>query len=91
MNPRTPNVTAVEMLRNLGVPEERLRAIEWRVENQSQWGGLIQAMGTFLPLLLFGGLLLLMLRQAQGSNNQARDGRLRHGHQRDRDCGHQPA
>ncbi len=68
---KDPNVTAVEMLRNLGVPEERLRAIEWRVENQSQWGGLIQAMGTFLPLLLFGGLLLLMLRQAQGSNNQA--------------------
>ena len=68
---KDPNVTAVEMLRNLGVPEERLRTIEWRVENQSQWGGLIQAMGTFLPLLLFGGLLLLMLRQAQGSNNQA--------------------
>jgi len=28
-------------------------------------------LGTFLPLLIFGGLLFFMLRQAQGSNNQA--------------------
>jgi cell division protease FtsH len=28
-------------------------------------------LGSFLPLVIFGGLLLFMLRQAQGSNNQA--------------------
>ncbi|WP_119072968.1 ATP-dependent zinc metalloprotease FtsH [Aggregatilinea lenta] len=36
--------------------------------NLFNWIGLI---GTFLPLLLIGGFIYLMLRQAQGSNNQA--------------------
>ena len=34
----------------------------------SAWIGIF---GTFIPLLIFGGLLLFMMRQAQGSNNQA--------------------
>jgi cell division protease FtsH len=37
----------------------------------SQLGNWIQLIGGFLPLLIFGGLLLIMMRQAQGSNNQA--------------------
>src|SRR5262249_55521411 len=37
----------------------------------SQLGNWIQLIGGFLPLLIFGGLLFFMMRQAQGSNNQA--------------------
>ncbi|HVC79533.1 MAG TPA: ATP-dependent zinc metalloprotease FtsH [Chloroflexota bacterium] len=37
----------------------------------SQLGNWLQLIGGFLPLLVFGGLLFLMMRQAQGSNNQA--------------------
>jgi len=37
----------------------------------SQLGSWIQALLGFIPLLIFGGLIFFMLRQAQGSNNQA--------------------
>ena len=37
----------------------------------SQLGNWIQALLGFIPLLIFGGLIFFMLRQAQGSNNQA--------------------
>ena len=37
----------------------------------SQIGNWIQALLGFIPLLIFGGLIFFMLRQAQGSNNQA--------------------
>src|SRR5579884_3775851 len=37
----------------------------------SAWGGYLQAILSFLPLIIFGALLIFMMRQAQGSNNQA--------------------
>ncbi|MGH2346452.1 MAG: ATP-dependent zinc metalloprotease FtsH [Chloroflexota bacterium] len=37
----------------------------------SQLGAWLQVLGGFLPLLIFGALLFFMMRQAQGSNNQA--------------------
>src|SRR5579859_654557 len=37
----------------------------------SQLGGWITTLISFLPLLIFGALLFFMMRQAQGSNNQA--------------------
>src|SRR5437773_2185669 len=37
----------------------------------SQWGNWLGLLGSFLPLIIFGGLLLFMVRQAQGTNNQA--------------------
>jgi cell division protease FtsH len=66
-----PEQSAVETFRDLGVPESRLSLIKWDVERPSQWGNLLTVLGGFLPLLIFGGLLFFMLRQAQGSNNQA--------------------
>src|SRR5579875_1080610 len=41
------------------------------VKEPSQFGNIFGVLLNFLPLLLFGGLLLFMMRQAQGSNNQA--------------------
>jgi cell division protease FtsH len=65
------NDNPVELLKSLGANEERLDVINFeftKPSNLFNWIGLI---GTFLPLLLIGGFIYLMLRQAQGSNNQA--------------------
>jgi cell division protease FtsH len=40
-------------------------------EPQSQWAGLINIIGLFLPALLLLGFFFLIFKQAQGSNNQA--------------------
>ena len=34
------------------------------------WGSFLRILGTFLPLIFFGALILFMMRQAQGGNNQ---------------------
>jgi len=64
-------VGAVEMLTGLGVSQEKLGEVEFTIKSPSQWGGWMTILGSFLPLVIFGGLLFFMLRQAQGSNNQA--------------------
>ncbi|HBY93633.1 MAG TPA: cell division protein FtsH, partial [Chloroflexi bacterium] len=66
-----PELGTLETLQQLGVSEEKLAALNIKVERPSQWGNLLTVLGSFLPLLIFGGLLFFMLRQAQGSNNQA--------------------
>ena len=37
----------------------------------SRWGGVLQGLGFLLPTLLLIGVFLFMMRQTQGSNNQA--------------------
>ncbi len=61
----------VETLKDLGVSQNKLEEVEITVKAPPQWGGWMTVLGSFLPLVIFGGLLLFMLRQAQGSNNQA--------------------
>lgn len=61
----------VETLLDLGVKPDKLQAIDIPIHEPSQWGNVLNLLGGILPLLLFGGLLFFMLRQAQGSNNQA--------------------
>ncbi|HEX3051014.1 MAG TPA: ATP-dependent zinc metalloprotease FtsH [Aggregatilineaceae bacterium] len=63
----------LQVLEDLGIPTEPIKNGSVRFEftkpsNLFNWIGLI---GTFLPLLLIGGFIYLMMRQAQGSNNQA--------------------
>ena len=61
----------VSVLLSLGADADQLGQVEFeftKPSNLFNWIGLI---GTFLPLLLIGGFIFLMLRQAQGSNNQA--------------------
>ncbi|NOZ06762.1 MAG: AAA family ATPase, partial [Chloroflexi bacterium] len=64
-------VGVVETLKGLGVSQEKLGDVEFTIKSPSQWGGWMTILGSFLPLVIFGGLLFFMLRQAQGSNNQA--------------------
>ncbi|MCI0889353.1 MAG: AAA family ATPase, partial [Chloroflexi bacterium] len=41
------------------------------VKSSGGWGNWLGIMITFLPLLLFGAILIFFMRQAQGSNSQA--------------------
>ncbi len=61
----------VEVLRNLGVSEEEIAAITITYQQPSGWTNWITLLGGILPAILFIGLFYFLLRQAQGSNNQA--------------------
>ncbi len=61
----------VEVLRNLGVSEEEIAAITIEYQQPSGWASWITLLSSILPAILFVGLFYFLLRQAQGSNNQA--------------------
>ncbi|MEW6569280.1 MAG: ATP-dependent zinc metalloprotease FtsH [Chloroflexota bacterium] len=70
---KEPGATAVEQLISLGVPPEMLSSdqIELDVKQPSDWNTVISLITYILPALLVVGLIWFMLRQAQGTNNQA--------------------
>lgn len=65
------DISAKEELLNLGVTEEQLASVEWENETPSDWSSWIALLGYTLPALFVVGIIWFMLRQAQGSNNQA--------------------
>ncbi len=70
---KEPTKTTVEQLKDLGVTNEELalRNVELEIKEPSDLGTVISLVTYILPALLVVGLIWLMLRQAQGSNNQA--------------------
>ncbi len=70
---KEPTKTTVEQLKDLGVTEAQLTAADFALEikEPSDLGTIISLVTYILPALLVVGLIWLMLRQAQGSNNQA--------------------
>ena len=70
---KEPTQTAVEQLLALGIEPSMLSpdnvAIE--IKQPSDWNTVISLVTYILPALLVVGLIWLMLRQAQGTNNQA--------------------
>lgn len=63
-----------QFLRNTGVATDSPRfksSVSIKYTSPSQLGGIIAAVAGFFPLLIFGAVLFFMMRQAQGSNNQA--------------------
>ncbi len=58
----------LDALHSGGVPYDKIKLT---VREPSQFSNLLPILGTFLPIVVFGGILLLMMRQAQGTNNQA--------------------
>jgi cell division protease FtsH len=68
-----PTDTVVEQLLDLGVTPEDLSAenIQLEIKQPSNLNNIISLVTYILPVLLVFGLLYLMLRQAQGTNNQA--------------------
>lgn len=68
------DVTSLEeLLATYGVSESHLNNSNTTVqyERPSQWGGLLNILGIFLPAILIVGFIYIILRQAQGTNNQA--------------------
>ncbi len=65
------NTDLTETLRNLGVSENELAAINIEVKTPSDWGSWLTILSGILPLLFVGALFYFLMRQAQGSNNQA--------------------
>ncbi|MEX2598859.1 MAG: AAA family ATPase, partial [Dehalococcoidia bacterium] len=67
---KEPDTSIYETLMAAGVdPVEQ--GIEIEVETGGGFGSILGGLLPFLPLLLFGGILLFMMRQMQGGNNQA--------------------
>ena len=58
----------LDLLLNAGV---RFEQVKVEVREPSQFTSWLGILGSFLPVIIFGALLLFMMRQAQGSNNQA--------------------
>ncbi|WP_376789525.1 ATP-dependent zinc metalloprotease FtsH [Thermoflexus sp.] len=64
--------TFLDQMKTLGVPEDKLRSIQYVPERPNEWGGILIAFLTYgLPVLLVVGLFYFILRQAQAPGNQA--------------------
>jgi cell division protease FtsH len=63
--------TAPEQFAAVGVSAEDRARVEWEVARPSEWSNLLPIIGYILPAVFVMGLIYFMLRQAQGSNNQA--------------------
>ncbi|MGA9532133.1 MAG: ATP-dependent zinc metalloprotease FtsH [Anaerolineales bacterium] len=70
---KEPSQTAVEQLLALGVETSQLGPdnLQIEIKQPSDWNTVISLVTYILPALLVVGLIWLMLRQAQGTNNQA--------------------
>jgi cell division protease FtsH len=70
---KEPTRTTIEQLQDLGVPAEMLTPehIQIEIQQPSDWNTVISLVTYILPALFVVGLIWLMLRQAQGTNNQA--------------------
>ena len=72
---KEPGATLVEQLIGLGVTPEQLSPenndFKLVIEPPSSWVGILSSVVYILPVLLMGGVLWFIFRQAQGSNNQA--------------------
>jgi cell division protease FtsH len=68
---KEPGATLEEILTAYGVEPMQLESVKIRIEESSDWSSIIAMLSWILPALLFAGIFFFMLRQAQGSNNQA--------------------
>ncbi len=65
------NFDATQVLKDNGIDYSNSRLLVLQYDTPNALWGWLGALGGFIPLILFGVLLLFMFRQAQGSNNQA--------------------
>jgi cell division protease FtsH len=63
-----PNTNLIEALQSYGVD---LNGINIEITAGSRWGSWLSILTLLLPILFLVGIVVLMMRQAQGSNNQA--------------------
>ncbi len=65
------SVSMLKLLEDAGVRPDSPQFPKIVVQEPSRFGDISGLLYGLLPVLLFGGLLFLMMRQAQGANNQA--------------------
>jgi cell division protease FtsH len=65
------NDTVPELLASYGVAPSEWEKVDYRVSDPPQFTNWLGLLVNLLPLIFFGAILLFMMRQAQGSNNQA--------------------
>jgi len=63
-----PNTNLIEALQRYGVD---LSSVNIEITAGSRWGAWLGVLTLLLPILFLAGIVLLMMRQAQGSNSQA--------------------
>jgi cell division protease FtsH len=63
-----PNTNLIEALQFYGVD---LSTVNIEITEGSRWGSWLSVLTLLLPILFLVGIVVLMMRQAQGSNNQA--------------------
>lgn len=63
-----PGSNVIEVLSGAGL---EANAVPVEVNPASRWGAVFGALAFLLPLLFLFGIIVLMMRQSQGSNNQA--------------------
>lgn len=68
---KEPGVSIFKTFEKLGVTNDELNKVKIEVIPPSAWSDWGTLAITILPLIIFGALLFFMVRQAQGSNNQA--------------------
>ncbi|MBI2953165.1 MAG: ATP-dependent zinc metalloprotease FtsH [Chloroflexi bacterium] len=68
---KEPNSNIYQMLKDAGVQPEELDRMAIDVKKPAEFGNWIGMMVQFLPFIFLAGFLLFMMRQAQGTNNQA--------------------
>ena len=67
---KEPSSSVFEVLQQGGVDLSQ-NTIQVVVREPSQFGNIFGLLINFLPLIFFGAVLIFMMRQAQGTNNQA--------------------
>src|SRR5690606_3177973 len=60
-----------EVLADNNIPIGGPNGVELKVEGPSSFGNIFGLLINFLPLLIFGAILIFLMRQAGGANNQA--------------------
>ncbi len=60
-----------QILRENGIAVGGAQGVDVRVVGPSQFGNIFGLLLNFLPLIIFGAILLFMMRQAGGANSQA--------------------
>ena len=68
---KEPSSSLAEQLKAFGVTETQLANVKYNVSRPTDWATWINILGFMLPALLVAGIIWFMLRQAQGTNNQA--------------------
>ncbi len=66
---KEPGTSVFELFQAANI-NPNAKSIQIEVQQSSGFGALFGVLLQFLPLLFFGAILLFMMRQAQGSNNQ---------------------